>query len=284
MRAIAGVGWSLGGFDLTGTDAAGTEWAVTSDTEGWDDPAGTASGVVPKDYDDGGWLEPTFMEPPSLVLKGRIVTSGREATVQAIGELKAAIPARHLEPLVYLEAGQLRHRMVKQEGKPSIKRPAEHLVDYAIQLVATDHRALSGDGATGPTYTATTALPATSGGLQAGALQAPMKVGASTVSGSVTITNRGNAEPPVKVLITDAVNPSIIGSDGQRQTFNLTVDAGQVLEVNLDRRTVKLNGVNRRNTMTGEWISPSAGTTLKFNATTYSTAARMTVQWSDAWS
>jgi hypothetical protein len=284
MRAIAGVGWSLNGFDLTGTDAAGTEWEVTSGTEGWDDPAGTSSGVVPNDYADGGHLEPTFLEPPSLVLKGRIRTAGRGASLRAMAELKAAIPVRALGPLAYLEEGVLKHRKVKQEGKPNFKRLAEHLTDYSIQLVAPDVRVFSGDGSAGFTYTDTTALPETTGGLQLPA-QVPFQIAATVTSGSVVIRNAGDARPPVKVLIQGpAVNPSIIADDGSRMSFALTVGTGQTLEVDLDRKTVKLNGVNRRNALTGAWIVPRAGTELKFNATTYNTTARMTVQWSDAWS
>jgi hypothetical protein len=87
----------------------------------------------------------------------------------------------------------------------------------------------------------------------------------------------------VTVLLTDVVNPSIVDAAGVRMDFSLTVGPGQFLEVDLDKKTVKLNGVNRRNALSGPWITPAAGTELKFNASSYNANARMTVQWSDAW-
>lgn len=283
MRTRAGVGWSLNGLDLTGADGDGTEWTVT-DCEGWDDPAGTSGGVAPNTYRDGGHLEPTFYEPPSLVLKYRILTSGREATVAAIARAKAAIPVRTLGALVYTEAGLLRHRMVKQEGKPTFKRVAEHITDVTIQLEAPDHRILSGDGTSEYTHTSSTGLPQTSGGLQVEALRAPFQITAATVSGSVTITNAGDEQPPTRLLLTNVVDPVIEASDGTVMPFSITVTAGQTLEVDLDARTVKLNGVNRRSSLRGKWIVPAGGMELKFNASTYNANARMTARWSDAWS
>jgi len=286
MRLDRGIGWSLNGFDLSGTDLDGVRWLV-KDVEGWDDPASTKGGVTQNPFSDGGWLEPTFLEPPSLVLKARLLARTRAEAIRAKDAFKAAIPVRALAPLVLVDAGVIKHRMVKQEGRPSVKQVSDHHVEMSVQLVAPDARVLSGDGATGYTYTAEARLPVTTGGLQVGALQVgagtPLQVAANTVSGSITLTNAGNAEPPVKLLITNAVNPSISDQTGQRMDLAITVGAGQTLEIDLDRKTVKLNGVNRRNALTGPWLVPAAGTVLQFNAKTYNAAARMVAQWSDAW-
>ncbi|MFM9430067.1 phage distal tail protein [Arthrobacter sp. MP_2.3] len=282
MRLDHGIGWSLNGFDLSGTDPAGVRWLV-KDVEGWDDPAGAVGGVVQKDYADGGWLEPTLLAPPSLVAKVRLLAPTRESSIRARDEFKSIIPVRLLAPLVLSDGGLVRHRRVKQEGKPSIKQASDHLVEMSVQLVSPDVRIFSGDGTAPFTYSASTGLPDTAGGWQLPA-QAPLQVAAAVSSGSVVVSNAGDAVPPVKVRIKGPVtNPSITANDGGRMNFALTLSSGQTLEVDLDRRTVKLNGVNRRNTLSGPWIIPQTGTELKFNASTYNTTARMTVQWSDAW-
>jgi hypothetical protein len=281
MRLDHGIGWSLNGFDLSGTDPAGVRWLV-KDVDGWDDPASTKGGVVQNDYADGGWVEPTFLEPPSLVAKVRLLAPTRPESIRAREAFKAIIPVRTLAPLVLTDGGVVRHRMVKQEGKPSIKQVSDHHVDISLQLVAPDVRILSGDGTAKFTYSASTGLPKTSGGQQVG-IQAPFQIAATVTSGTVVITNAGNAKPPVKVLITGPVVNPAISAGGVRMDFVITVDVGQTLEVDLDKKTVKLNGVNRRSTLSGQWITPAAGTVLKFNASTPNDAALMTVQWSDAW-
>ena len=286
MRADRGIGWSLSGFELSGTDPDGVVWLV-QDVEGWDDMAGATGGVIPKDYDDGGRMQPVFLEPPSLVLKVRILAPTTEKLLAAKAAMQAAVPVRTPAPLVQSEGGRLKHRRVLQEGRPSFKRINEFIIDASVQLVAPDTRIFSGAGVPWYSYTAEARLPVTTGGLQVGALQVgagtPLQVTANTVSGSITLTNAGNAEPPVKLLITNAVNPSISDQAGQRMDLAITVGAGQTLEVDLDRKTVKLNGVNRRNALNGPWLVPAAGAVLQFNAKTYNAAARMVAQWSDAW-
>lgn len=280
MQLDHGIGWSLNGFDLSGTDLAGARWLV-KDVEGWDDPASAKGGVSQNVYADGGWVGPTFLEPSSLVLKARILAPTRRVSVGARDSFKAIIPVRALAPLVLMDCGVLKHRMVKQEGKPSVRQVSDYHVDISLQLVAPDPRMLSGDGTAGYTHEAQTALPVSTGGLQLGAAL-PLTLSAAMATGSILITNAGDARPPVKILLTNVTDPVI--SDGETQMrLGITVGAGQTLEVDLDARTVKLNGVSRRNALAGGWIVPAAGTQLTFNAPTHNASARMTARWSDAW-
>lgn len=280
MRLDHGIGWSLNGFDLSGTDPAGVRWLV-KDVEGWDDPASTNGGVNQNVYGDGGWVGSTFLEPQSLVLKARILAPTRTISIEARDSFKAIIPVRDLAPLVLMDCGVLKHRMAKQEGKPSVRQVSDHHVDISLQLVAPDPRMFSGDGTAGYTYEAETSLPVSTGGLQLGAAL-PWKLDAVMATGTIQVINAGDARPPVKLLLTDVVNPVISAGETQMR-LNITAGPGQTLEVDLDARTVKLNGVNRRNALAGGWITPTNGTRLTFNASTYNPAARMTARWSDAW-
>lgn len=282
MQVVNGVGTTLAGFELSGVDAAGVSWKV-NDIEAWDDLPGTTGQSYQQAYGDGAWVDEAFWEAQPLRLLGRIYAPDRASAADALSRLKAAVPMRSPRPLVVSSDGLVRHRMVRLEGKPKFPPVTDQFIRFDIQLTDPLGRLLSGDGTTGFTHSAVTSLPVVTGGLVVDGLQAPFQVVATAAAGSVTVTNGGNARPPVAVLLTNVVNPTITADDGQVMRFAITVGAGQTLEVDLDAKTVKLNGVNRRNTLSGGWIVAADGTELSFNASTYNATARMTVRWSDAW-
>jgi hypothetical protein len=87
----------------------------------------------------------------------------------------------------------------------------------------------------------------------------PYGYGAATTGSTVTIDLGGNREQPGTIQIFGPIiNPSISNyNTGALFNFNLSLDAGDFLEINLDNRTVKLNGTaGRRNKLTifGSWF------------------------------
>lgn len=274
----------LNGFTLQGSDSFGAVWS-TSVFDGWWDSPGSTGSTAQNAWADGGWIDEAFLQPRTLVAGGLVRGADRPSTRQAIDRLLAAIPVRTLAPLSVMEDGLSRSVRVRQEHKPVISWLSDTLASWNVQLTAPDPRRFSGDGVSAFTYSASTGLPSTTGGLTL-PLTAPFSIGATVTSGSVTVTNQGNATPPVRVTFTGpVVNPILRTTTGGYMAFNITLDAGQTLVVDLDKRTVKINGtVNRRNVMSGSWITPAAGTVLMFDSTTYNSAAQMSVQWSDAWS
>jgi hypothetical protein len=269
----------------TYVDEFGVQWGFKKLVGWWDDTATTGK-VTQNAYEDGGWADEAFEEARSLVVEG--IAHGDPLTIPAaIDRLKAAIPARLFEPLVVEEAGKVRHVLARKDGKPTIVWDGWKTLTFSIQLIASDTRLLAGDGSTAYAHSVSVGLPFSSGGVQIGngtSLQAPFQITATVVSGSVTITNEGNTTPPTLITLTGPLpNPVIRTTDGQLMQFNITLDSGQALAVDLDAKTVKLNGVNRRNALVGAWIVPEAGTVLTFDADSYNPDALMTVQWSDAW-
>lgn len=283
MRVVNGFGATLNGFDLVGTDPSGATWKVR-DIENWLPLPATTGTVTQNAYADGGWLGEAFFQPKPLRLIQQITASGRAQMNAAISQFNAAIPVRSVAPLAMLDAGVLRYRMVRMEGAPALPKHTGLFAMADVQLVDPFGRMLSGDGSTAFTYTASTGLPSTTGGLTVPFTLAAT-IPATVTSGSVTVTNQGNTTPPVKIIIAGPVtNPVIRTTTGGLMTFTIALSAGQTLEVDLDKKTVKINGtVNRRNTLAGSWIVPAAGTVLSFDASSYNSSAQMTVQWSDAW-
>ena len=295
MRTPGGSGWALNGFPTDGTDESGVEWITTSDTEGWDDMAGTRGGVVPREDGDGARVEPTYLDPVPVVLRVRIKGPDPEATVRALAQLKAAVPVRLPAPLVYISRGTARHRMVKQEGKPTFKRVSETIIDAAIQLVAPDPLLFGGDG-TGPTFTAgPVGLPRVEGGKRISTAKplrltaaTPLRIAAKVTSGQLALAVGGTERPPTIIRITgplpDFTIKANLGESIQVQRYIDPVPAGQFLEIDLARRTVKINGqVSRRNRLVGRWIIPAPGMVFEFTSSTYNETAAMAITATSAW-
>lgn len=266
------------------TDAYGVRSAFT-DLIGWWDGVGSTGKAEQNAFDDGAWIDEAYDQARTIIVQGSLWAESSAQARDAIARVKAAIPTNGLVPFVVSDDGLVSYARVRKDGQPTFKRVSPDTVRFSIQLVAPDPRRFSGDGSSPFTYSASTGLPTSTGGLQLGT-QAPFQVRATTVSGSVTVTNAGDATPPVRVTITGpVVNPVIRSAAGGLMQFNISLDAGQTLVVDLDKRTVKINGtVNRRNVLAGSWIVPAAGTVLSFDASSYNSSAQMSVQWSDAWS
>lgn len=282
MRVDEGMGYALGGFELSGTDEEGVQWK-TLDVEDWWAAASTTNQAVQNLLADGGWLPPSQLEPKALRLVGRFFAPDRPAGRRAALRFNNALPSRAPVPLVVSEDGVVCHRLVVVEGVPSLPRPTDVYAAFDVQLVASDPRLLGGDGSSPYQFQGEAFLPVASGGLRLPTV-VPFSIGATVVSGSVTVTATGNAQPPVLIRINGpAVSPIIRDEDGGSMPLNISLDAGQWLDVDLDARTIKLNGtVSRRNLLRGRWITPRSGMVLSLDAAVYDPLTSMTVHWTDA--
>lgn len=282
MRISNGMGYTLGGFDLAGVDDFGVSWKV-NDIEDWQVPPGNTGTVEQNQFADGGWLTPAFLDSKTVRAVGRLYAPDRPAARAAVARLSAALPLKNLVPFVVSEDGVVTHRRVRVEGAPKIPRPTDVYASFDLMLTAADSRLFSGDGSTPYQYQATAFLPSTTGGLQLG-VQAPFSIGATVVNGSVTVAAVGDAPPPVLVRINGPiVQPVVRDQAGGSMPLDISLDAGQWLDVDLDTKTIKINStVNRRNLLRGPWITPRAGMVLSLDAAVYNPLSSMTVFWTDA--
>lgn len=265
-------------------DAHGVKSAFT-DLVGWWDGVGSTGKAEQNAFADGAWVDEAYDQARTIIVKGSLWAESSAQARDAIARVKAAIPTNELRPLVVSDDGVVSYALVRKDGQPQFRRVSPDTVSFSIQLVAPDPRRFGGDGSASFTHTASTGLP-TSTSTTSAPLTPPFMIDAVVSSGSATVTNAGDATPPVVVtFLGPVVNPTLRTADGGLMRFDISLDAGQTLVVDLDKRTVKINGtVNRRNVLSGAWIVPEAGTVLMFDSTTYNAAAQMTVQWSDAWS
>ncbi|MCQ1951623.1 phage tail family protein [Arthrobacter sp. zg-Y859] len=285
---------TMNGLPLTGRDEDGVLWSVKKPFVGWSARTGTTGTATQRWQQHGAWLGEAHSTGRTLVISGDLRVrpgNGAEGQAQhlklvaALDQLMGLIPDRDTAPLVVDEDGLRRHVRARLDGDPSDPVWVNPwMVRYSFQLFAPDYRRLAGDGS-GPTHSATTALPSTSGGLVFPAA-VPFVVDAVVVSGEIPVLNSGTAPAPVVASIKGPVpRPSIQRREtGEVMTFDLDVLAGQTLAVDFDRRTVNLNGVSRRGSLRGRWFELGPGlNTLKFDAAAYSPTATMTASWYDAW-
>ena len=181
--------------------------------------------------------------------------------------------------------GHALQRLVKLDGDldPPFQEGAS-VLSYQAQFFAEDPRAYSQMLQS----VASTSLSAQGGGHTFNTVYP--RTYASSGGGTVSFTNNGNrSTPPVFQIHGQCVNPQIvlIGS-GQRLVFDGTVNAGSYLEVDADKRTVKLNGdTNRLNFYDGansSWFDLPAGTSnLQLIAASFDAGAQLTVLGRSAW-
>ncbi|WP_157374906.1 hypothetical protein [Arthrobacter alpinus] len=282
MRIVGGYGITFGGLDLQGMDEFGVSWK-TNALEDWDAPPGNTTDVVQNSFSDGGWMSPGYREPKTVRIVGRLVAPDRPAARAAIYRLTRVIPSVGTAVVAVSEDGTVTHRQMKIDGAPKIPRPTDVYASFDLLLTAPASRLFSGDGSSPYQFSASVFLPFTSGGLQL-SVTAPFSIGATVVNGSVTVTAAGDAPPPVLVRVNGpAVQPVIRDGDGDSMLLDISLDAGQWLDVDLDARTIKINStVNRRNVLRGPWIVPRAGMVLSLDAAVYDPLTSMTVFWTDA--
>lgn len=288
MKILDGMGVTLNGLDLSESTAVGATFKV-NELEGFDELPGTTGQSIQNAYADGGWVDEAFVQPKSVRLLARIWASNRPAATAAIKAFNQAVPVRRLAPLAVSMDGEVRHRMVRQEGEPKEPRPVSNYVQLDVQLSDPFSRILSGDGS-GPTFIAgPVGLPRVIGGLNLppGGFSAPFRIVATVDSGEIALGTEGTATPPVLIRL-DGPFPdaTIRTSDGQSMTYTEPISAGQWVEINLDgpRSYCKINGtVSRRNRLLGDWIIPADGMVFKFDSSVYNPVASMTLSAYTAW-
>ena len=256
---------------------------IFQELTGWWAPTSSTGSVEQRPYQHGGTRNKAHQQSRVMPLKGAFHGHDRTALREAFEEFLGNLSIDDLFPLVVQEDQLVRHAMVRMEGTPLLKWRGGRTAEFNIQLVAEDYRRFGGDG-TGPNHSLTVALPFTQGGRRR-PYTLPQRIDAAVVSGTVDVVNAGTAPAPVVARFDGPVpSPTIRMPDGQWMTFALDVLPGQELSVDFDKRTVKLNGVDRGGSVRGRWLEFSPGAkTLIFDAASYNEAARMTVSWSDSW-
>lgn len=267
---------------------AGTPYAVTN-WAGFLDLGGVRSAFTQRTRAHGGFTEPHFGGGAARTLEFNISPTPTVSFAAAVAALRAGTyPQDGVRPLWFQMPGiglltggfQVLNRSI-----PIEQAYAFALVNKAaVQLYFPDPLWY------GPTVSALTRLPITSGGL-AYPLSYPLAYG-SPVTGRVSAANAGSA---VTAPVFTIMGPIDIAGfqvasieDGISIQYNGSLSAGDQLVIDTRTGSVVLNGTADRRNLLGysTWPNIPASSTRTFAFTTlgtYQAAASMTVAWAPAY-
>lgn len=274
----------LGGIDLAGAsgpDANGVQWTVDTFT-GWGGVAPTIQ-VVQKPRSNGGWAGTSFGGSRHISIGGLIIAPSQDILTAAVDSLISAA-SLSTTPLTVTEQSRTRIMNVRLSDEVIVTYVTNVIATWSIQFVAVDPRkfatALSGF----------TMLPVSSGGITV-PFTLPTPITSTVISGSVALSNPGNATGPVVIRIDGpCTGPQIthVGVTGSSLTFSssLALGTGEWLTINMDTRQALGNDqANRASYITSRgWsgFDPGANT-WAFTAAVFNAASKMTVTATPAW-
>ncbi|GAA0719830.1 poly-gamma-glutamate hydrolase family protein [Dactylosporangium roseum] len=259
-------------------DEAGVLW-ICEDVQGWGSPGSTLD-VAQRSGDHGGWGGDAYLVPRIMVIKGTLMAPSAAAAVDALSRLYRAIPLT-LSPLTITEAGLARTCMVRRQDDVIPTWISTRDVEWSVQVEAPDPRKYAASPSA-----VSTGLPLSSGGLRA-PVRAPLRSVATVASGVISANNAGDFPTrPAFRIDGPVVGPRIVHIASQRSLgWDLTLSAGQWLDVDVDLKTSLINGQASRNgVMTArDWFDLDPGITeIGFTAANY-TSAVLTCSWRSAW-
>jgi len=269
-------------FDSVGAD--GLSWEV-ADVGGWDDGSPSTLTMLQKLRGPGGWRssDPQMTSKP-LALTGTMSGPDTATVVRGCSVLKAAATLDETTLTVNDPGYGVRTMRVARQGAVLLKPQGALANTFSVSLVAADPRKF------GPTLAAPTALPSSTGGLTV-PFTVPFAINATTVSGSVSLTNAGDIAGPVSLRIAGPVVAPIVthrGPDGVATVFalSLTLAAGEFVVVDMEAETVLAQGQSSRarSISARGWQAFKPGVnTWFFSSGSYDPGALLTVTATPTW-
>lgn len=274
---------AFGDFVLGNTDPFGVSWSITK-FDGWRGDTGSTLQLTQRARGRGSTASEPFQKDRVMVVEGLIHAPDAPSLEDAFDRITAAITLEPVQMLVS-EAARVRGAMVQRQGATIPDYITDKLGHYSIQIVAKDDRKF------GDLNTATTLLPASSGGRTYPAIY-PITYTGITTTGVLRITNTGNTDAPVWLRIAGPIPAGgwTVTHVGKQKALafssSLALASGEFVTVDMDRKEVLAQGQSPRSgyvTSRG-WFSLDPGDNdIAFSAANYSSTAQLTVTTKPAW-
>lgn len=249
------------------------------DITGWDDGAGSTGTVTQRAAEDGGWTDPAHLTPRVIELKLKLAGTSFVNVSRSISRISAGIPLSKLGTLAVNDHGDVLQAQVRQSADPLSSRKGA-AASLSISLIAPDPRRFSP-----AVITASTGLPHTTGGLSL-PISFPLSIGATVVSGVLSVTNAGTYRTPPVFTITGpcpAGATITLRETGATLRFAEAIPAGRQLVIDTAHQTAVLDGVAPR-TVTGMWFQyPPGVSSVAFAANSYDPDALLSSSHRSAW-
>lgn len=262
-------------------DSYGVQWKLTK-LDGWDDGWSGNGALEDRAGADGGWLSPQYAVGRLIHIDGSLDAGGSwDAATAAWERLLTQIPFRSTAPLLVStgEGGVAERRaMVRMHEKPVVGRLGGRMT-FSLSVVAPDPRRYSAD-----LFTVSSSLPRTVGGLSL-SISLPLSIGATSVSGRVSLTNAGNEPAPATLTITGPCPPARITHVGQGRTIVVpqAVETGRSLVIDSDTRRGVLDQTTSRTVTGAGWLLTPGVNEIAFAAAAFDPDALLTISHRSAW-
>jgi hypothetical protein len=267
----------LGDLVLTATDAFGVDWLADTLTGWYGSPSSTIQ-LTQKPRAPGAWSSTSRQFTPRIItLAGAVYAPTPAALTDALNRLNAAASLNDTT-LTVTENGVALLAIVARQDVVLTNRLSDYAATFSVQLVAADPRKFLAP------LTATTRLPASSGGLII-PFAIPFDLSATSTSGMCALTNPGNITGPVKLRIDGPTTGPIVTHIGSGLALvfaaSLTLASGDWIDIDMEAQTVLINGQNvSRNAYVTQrgWSGFEPGLNeWDFSAVTYNAATLLTV-------
>lgn len=282
---------TLNGFPLYGLDDNGCEWHTTfQDVSGLFDGVASTLHTESKAMSDGWYGNLPRLQGRTITIEGHIIGRCTESCVNAWNAFKSVLDTGGM--LLTARLGNIgrQARVWQSTSAPLVKWEGVNILRFSLGLTSLSPYLYGLDSVSG-----VSGLPNSSGGMlfpyhfeEAGSSLSSWMWSEEIVSGNVALSNVGTAPSPVLIRIDGPViNPQVshVGS-GHIMAFNMSLGWGHYVTVNGVTHEILVDGTDpaRGRVVRREWSQAEPGMNVwGFNASEYSTSARMTVSFYPAY-
>ncbi len=284
-----GLGWGPGTDYHIGalTPVGGTSVALLGGTglTGLNDMPALSTSDALRGQDHGAWGGIDLLQPRTLHLELQIIAADNASMYSDIALAEIAFQPRMTGdlPLLLFDNQRLINCRVRRRSVPYDTGNKPRVGGLIVELVARDPRVYDATQAT------LTLVPGAGGGGAVWPWVWPVSWGGPSSGGTAIATNLGNF--PTRPLITiqgACSNPFVSnGTTGQTLAFQIALANSDVLMVDLDARTVQLNGTaSRRSTLVAGsswWELAPGNSSVTFGASSVATGCSASITFRSAW-
>nr|UVX91630.1 MAG: tail protein [Bacteriophage sp.] len=282
---------TLNGFPLYGVDDNGCEWHTTfQDVSGLFDGVSSTLRTEPKAMSDGWYGNLPRLQGRTITIEGHIIGRCTESCVNAWNAFKSVLTTDGMLLVARLGDISRQVRVWQSVSSPLIKWEGVNILRFSLGLTSLSPYLYGLDSVSGVSR-----LPSSSGGMQfpyhfeeAGVSLSSWLWSEEVVSGRVALLNVGTAPSPVMIRIDGpVVDPQVlhVGS-GRVMAFAMSLGSGHYATINGMTHEILIDGTDpaRGRVTRREWSQAEPGRNVwGFNASEYSTTARMTVSFYPAY-
>lgn len=263
----------------------GTPYGVVN-LDGIDDLPEIRSFDDPRAGDHGSYRGNDLAGSRVITVTLDIVATAGTTFDAAVNALQAATVLQAVETaFAFQRPGKVKQQALARPRRRSLPNDLAFQLGFGtavLQLAASDPRLYAQALSTG-----VTGLPSAAGGLTFPATF-PLTFGAVSSANTILAVNAGNfGARPVLVMTGPVDTPTVLHTtSGRYLTFAISLAAGDTLTVDLDAKSVLLNGTaSRRSALSADsswWELAPGNNTVQYNAAA-TTASTLTMTWRSAW-